>query len=278
MNGLDLFSGIGGLALALEPWVQPIAYCENDRYAQSLLLSRMRAGLLPLGPIWDDVRSLSGESFGDVDIISGGFPCQDISSAGRGAGMEQGSRSGLFFEIVRLVQEVRPTFVFLENVPAIRTRGLSRVLSEFTALGYDCRWTVVSAAEVSAPHLRKRWFLLAADAERVRGWDESGRSGRSRGESPPEPLDHGEESSLADAESVGSVERGFSIGTPSKQSLSHFNCEPGGRSVWWAIEPDLGRVAHGVSHRVDRLRGLGNAVVPLQARVAFQRLLGIEER
>src|SRR5690606_10421534 len=129
LRGLDLFSGIGGLTLALAPWVRPVAYCENDRYATAVLLSRMRTGDLPCAPIWDDVRTLRGDMLPSVDIIYGGFPCQDISCAGRGAGLA-GGRSGLFFEIARLARELRPRFVFLENVPAITTRGLGDVLGE----------------------------------------------------------------------------------------------------------------------------------------------------
>ena len=139
LNGLDLFSGIGGISLALIPWVEAAAYCERDRYAQSVLLQRMWNGELPVSPIWDDVRTLQAAHFNGmaIDIIYGGFPCQDISSAGAGAGLE-GERSGLFFEIVRLARELQPRFVFLENVPAISVRGLDRVLLEFTAMGFDC--------------------------------------------------------------------------------------------------------------------------------------------
>ncbi len=158
LNGLDLFSGIGGISKALETWVRPIAYCENDRYAQAVLLTRMQQRDLPIAPIWDDVQSLSAQYLPPVDIISGGFPCQDISIAGTGKGLE-GKRSGLLYEIVRLTKEINPAFVFLENVPAIRTRGLREVVRAFTDLRYDCRWTCVSAAEVGAHHIRKRWFL-----------------------------------------------------------------------------------------------------------------------
>jgi DNA (cytosine-5)-methyltransferase 1 len=169
MNGLDLFSGIGGNSLGLQNYVKTIAYCEADRHAQSVLLSRMADGKIGRAPIWDDITTLRGSmfssrySFGNVvpiDIITGGFPCQDISTAGRGAGLE-GKRSGLFFELCRLVKEINPRFVFLENVPAVRARGLRTIIREFTDLGYDCRWTCVSAKEVGASHLRKRWFLLA---------------------------------------------------------------------------------------------------------------------
>jgi DNA (cytosine-5)-methyltransferase 1 len=155
VNGLSLFSGIGGLDLALSEWVRPIAYCEAEPYAQAVLMSRMWDGRLVRAPIWPDVRTLRG-----CDLLYGGFPCQDISAAGAGAGLA-GERSGLYFELERIVRETKPAFVFLENVPAIRTRGLGRVVWGLSELGYDCRWTVVSAAEVGAWHLRKRWFLLA---------------------------------------------------------------------------------------------------------------------
>ncbi len=240
LNGLDLFSGIGGISLALAPWVRPVAYCESDRYAQSVLLSRMREGWLPAAPIWDDVRTLTAGHLPPIDIITGGFPCQDISTAGLGAGLE-GKRSGLFFDIIRLAGDLRPTFVFLENVPAISVRGLDRVLLEFTSLGYDTRWTTISAASVGANHSRDRWFLLAYS---------------------------GDGEALADSSGIGSGER------------TGEGCGPRGqddpmRDGWWSVEPNVGRVANGIPRRVDRIRGLGNAVVPKQARKAFKRLGGI---
>jgi DNA (cytosine-5)-methyltransferase 1 len=268
LNGLDLFSGIGGLTLALEPWVRPVAYCENDRHAQSVLLSRLREGRLPRAPIWDDVRTLSAGALPPVDIIYGGFPCQDISSAGNGCGLE-GERSGLFFEIVRLARELRPRFVFLENVPAITFRGLDRVLLELTALGLDCRWTIVSAAEVGAPHLRERWFLLA----HAQGGREGAVYARSRREGQGARHPHRHCDGLVEvpyAERNG-LERAVDPLEGQGTSGERRRSSDSGR---WAAEPDVGRVAHGVSHRVDRLRGLGNAVVPAQARVAFLRLLG----
>ena len=262
LNGLDLFSGIGGIGLALSPWVRTVAYCEQDRYAQAVLMSRMRAGDIDRAPIWDDVRTLRGDMLGGIDIIFGGFPCQDISVAGTGKGLE-GKRSGLFFEIMRLVDEVRPAFVFLENVPAIRTRGLNRVIYEFTARGYDCRWTVLSAASVGAPHLRERWFLLAhADRIKLRNSE----SGRPSGLSPITG-NHGAKESLADANGLRKLSE-----HETGELAPNWACD---RS-WWSSEPDVGRVAHGVPARVDRTRCLGNTVVPLQARTAFTRLLGIE--
>lgn len=264
LNGLDLFSGIGGIAKALEPWVRPIAYCEKDRYAQAVLLSRMRTGDIAYAPIWDMVETLSKHDLPPVDIVSGGFPCQDISCAGAGVGLE-GSRSGLFFELLRLVSEIRPRFVFLENVPAITLRGLDRVLLELTALGFDSRWTIVSAKEMGAPHFRQRWFLLAYAARIGR------REGRPKSKSAQVSESSGDCGQMADSngkhgydERYGAVE--VQRGLRSSAALQ-------GRR-WWESEPDVGRVANGISARVDRLRGLGNAVVPAQAREAFERLMG----
>jgi DNA (cytosine-5)-methyltransferase 1 len=269
VNGLDLFSGIGGLSLALQDWVKPIAYCENDRYAQSVLMSAMQRLDIAEAPIWDDVRTLRGDYLPEVDIIYGGFPCQDISTAGRGGGLA-GERSGLYFEIERLVRETKPAFVFLENVPAIRTRGLGRVVWGLSELGYDCRWTVVSAQEIGAPHIRKRWFLLAhANGVRLRQEQRTKHSERARS---VQPHDIGEAQALAN-----------SPGERKRKPTNEANTESIGRqtrdesfdSGWWSAEPNVGRVANGVPARVDRLRGLGNAVVPLQAKVAFERLIGI---
>ena len=259
MNGLDLFSGIGGLSIALESWVRTVAYCENDRYAQAVLLSRMSEGQIPLAPIWDDVRTLTSEDLPKIDIIFGGFPCQDISVAGDGAGLE-GKRSGLFFEIIRLVKEIRPDFVFLENVPAITLRGLERIALEFASIRYDCRWGILSAFDVGAPHLRERWFLLAhACCKQLR--EQSGRSSGAYWEDSTITRSNGSKKSLADTIAPG---------------LERFGEGLSGFSSWWTIEPDVGRVAHGIQNRVDRLKCLGNAVVPQQAKEAFKRLMGLK--
>ena len=162
LNGLDLFSGIGGISLALNKWIRPVVYCEIDPYCQGVLLSRISDGSLSNAPIWDDIQTLSydGRNWPEIDIIYGGFPCQDISVAGTGKGLA-GERSGLFFEIVRLAKEIKPSFIFLENVPAITTRGGLQVVREIAEMGYDCRWCVISAESVGALHRRERWFLLA---------------------------------------------------------------------------------------------------------------------
>jgi DNA (cytosine-5)-methyltransferase 1 len=278
LNGLDLFTGIGGITIALKEWVIPVAYCESEEYAIGVLLSRMQEGKLPVAPIWDDVRTLKGARFnGLVDIVYGGFPCQDISVAGTGKGLG-GERSGLFYEIVRLVDEIRPKFIFLENVPAIRTRGADKVIGELARLRYDARWITLSASEVGANHKRERWWLLAYTM-RGQQWREEWESkvkayavanslGDGRGEvgtressSPSEGMANATKPQLHEAregnDSQGrSAERSADVG-------------------WWSVEPDMGRVAHGVPNRVDKLKCLGNAVVPEQAKEAFKRLMGV---
>lgn len=270
LNGLSLFSGIGGIDEALASWVRPVAYCENDAYAQGVLFSRMSTGELGLAPIWDDVTTLRADDIPvHVDIIYGGFPCQDISVAGVGGGLA-GKRSGLFYEIIRLTKELNPSFVFLENVPAIRTRGLPEVIQAFSNLRYDCRWTRLSAAEVGAPHLRERWFLLAhANRELVQ--QQSGRGSRQNRQEEIQPRGALENGATTNADSLpkelrpteGRKHQPFSV-----WSLDGNNWDDYARFF-------LG-VDNGVPHRVDRLRGVGNAVVPVQAEEAFKRLVGIE--
>lgn len=293
LNGLDLFSGIGGITKALMPWVSPIAYCECDRYAQAVLLSRQADRELPYAPIWDDVRTLRAADLPVApQIVYGGFPCQDISTAGRGKGLE-GERSGLYWELHRIVRECEPTYVFLENVPAIATRGGCTVVRSLTELGYDCRWTVLSAADVGAPHLRKRWWLLA-HAKRKQLRNEPGGGCRQNGTSAAESRNDGPQKPMADTKSIGKREPANETDAEpacgktrdesrSGRTATDSHGEPLGRASesrcergFWEVEPDVGRVADGVPARVDRLTGLGNAVVPACAREAFRRLMGLE--
>lgn len=241
MNGLDLFSGIGGLSLALKGWVKPIAYCEIDPYCQAVLLSRMGEGKISNAPIWDDIKSFNTNGFrNNVDIIYGGFPCQDISITGDGKGLE-GERSKLFFEIIRISKEIQPKFIFLENVPAITTRGGLRVVKEVACLGYDTRWCTISAQEsCDALHERKRWFLLAySKSERFQ-------------------------------------ETGQSLGSEKKFTFFNNSCEHGIRDKEPEDKLEVDGMANGLSHRMDRIKALGNAVVPSQARKAFEILMGVK--
>jgi len=144
----------------------PVGAVEIDPFARAVLQARQADGSLPDFPIYEDVRTFDGTAWRDrVDIIAGGFPCQDLSCAGKGAGID-GARSGLWWEMLRVIREARPRYVFLENVPAITGRGLDRVLGSLADLGFDAEWGVLSAADVGAPHLRKRWWCLARDTAR----------------------------------------------------------------------------------------------------------------
>lgn len=164
MRELHLFAGAGGGILGgMLLGHTPVGAVEIDPFARAVLQARQADGSLPDFPIYEDVRTFDGTAWRDrVDIIAGGFPCQDLSCAGKGAGID-GARSGLWWEMLRVIREARPRYVFLENVPAITGRALDRVLGSLADLGLDAEWFVLSAADVGAPHLRKRWWCLARD-------------------------------------------------------------------------------------------------------------------
>ena len=158
---LDLFSGIGGFALAAR-WagIETIGFCEIDKYAQKVLQKNF-----PGVPIYEDVTKLNGSEFKDIYLLTGGFPCQDISIAGKGAGIE-GERSGLWSELFRIIGEVRPRYALIENVPALTFRGGTRVIGDLAEIGYDTEWQIVGADDVGAPHRRKRiWIVAYANCE-----------------------------------------------------------------------------------------------------------------
>ena len=163
MNELALFAGAGGGILAgqMLGW-RTICAVEWEAYPASVLAARQNDGHLEPFPIWDDVRTFDGTPWrGRVDVVSGGFPCQDISAAGRGAGIDGGERSGLWVEMARIIGEVRPRIVFVENSPMLTSRGLGRVLGDLAALGFDAEWGVLGAADVGAPHQRDRIWIVA---------------------------------------------------------------------------------------------------------------------
>lgn len=166
MNGLALFSGAGGLELglrlALGHSYRCVCYVEREAYAAATLVARMEDAALDQAPVWDDVTTFDGRPWrGSVGLVSGGFPCQDISQAGRKEGIQKGNRSGLWFEFARIISEVGPRLVFVENVSALALRGLDVVLGTLADLGFDAEWTTLSAAEMGAPHRRERLFILA---------------------------------------------------------------------------------------------------------------------
>ena len=182
MNELALFAGGGGgiLESYLLGW-KVLAAVEIERYPRDVLLQRQKDGILPSFPIWDDIRTFDGYPWrGRIDIVTGGFPCQDISVAGKGKGIT-GSRSGLWKEMARVVYEVQPRFVYVENVPAITSRGLGVVLGDLAQMGYDARWCVLGADDAGAPHIRKRFWLLAyPNGEAGKKQEKTGRTARDR--------------------------------------------------------------------------------------------------
>lgn len=180
---LALFAGGGGGILGgqLLGW-ECVCAVEIDFYAACVLVQRQNDGLLAPFPIWDDVRTFDGRPWqGRVDVVSGGFPCQDISAAGKGAGID-GKSSRLWMEMARIIGEVLPTIVFVENSPILTSRGLGRVLSDLATLGYDAEWGVLGAAAVGAPHKRDRiWILAYANCAEL--WEPAGRrDGQGRAE------------------------------------------------------------------------------------------------
>jgi DNA (cytosine-5)-methyltransferase 1 len=299
---LDLFSGIGGFSLGLERTggFQTVAFCEIEPYCQAVLRKHW-----PEVPIYDDVRKLSvGRLAADgiePDVICGGFPCQDISVAGKGEGIE-GERSGLWSEFARLIGEIRPRFAIVENVAALLSRGMDVVLGDLSSLRYDAEWHCIPASAAGAPHRRDRVWIVAypqcperwsVDSARhgfswansIPQWTEGPSGSRSDGEAIPDaighelrqqpgrrsgsggtgeakPGNHGTPRPLADAYTRDEQRGGSSLQMGWGRFASQALADGDAGRAQWSTEPDVGRVAHGVPRRVDRLGGLGNAVVP----------------
>ena len=257
MRELALFAGAGGGILGgiILGW-RTVCAVEIDPFCREVLLRRQMDGFLPRFPIWDDVRTFDGRPWrGCVDVISGGFPCQDISAAGKGEGIT-GKRSGLWKQMARIVGEVRPLIVFVENSPLLIRRGLAVVLGDLAEMGYDARWCCVSAADCGAPHIRDRvWILAHTVGSRCQG-DRTERT--SEGTKLPHKIWH--------AFNTSSI--GFG-----KKRKSNFGIGKTQRSsTWWPTEPNVVRVVYGLANRVDRIRALGNGQVPRVAATAWRIL------
>jgi DNA (cytosine-5)-methyltransferase 1 len=233
IDHISLFAGIGGLDLAAErAGFRTVAFVEREPYCQAVLRSRW-----PGVPIHDDVCTFR-PARGSARVVSGGFPCQDISYAGDGAGLD-GERSGLFYELARILDEVGPDFAVLENVAALLTRGMGDVLGTLSDLGFDAEWSVTSACSVGAPHMRQRVFIVAY-ADRLDGW--------------PRVRD-----SLAQAfREVSAGDRFESARAGYRQRLANPSA--------------LYRDADGVPFGMDRNRAIGNAVHPDQAAPIYQAI------
>lgn len=270
MNELALFSGAGGGILASKLLgFRTIGAVEIERYPRECLLQRQRDGALPEFPIWDDIRDFESAPWnGRVDVVSGGFPCQDISAAGKGAGLS-GSRSGLWNDMWRIVREVRPTFAFVENSPMLATRGLDRILGEMAESGYDAAWMVLGAAHVGAPHLRQRLWILAVDSQRLHLFSHPDNPWTRWRQQQPESTT----ATTAPDTQKSRCHRNRMQGQP-QPKITGAGDIGSGRHPWspWQTEPGICRVADGVVHRVDRIKAVGNGQVPLVAATAFIRL------
>ena len=310
LRELALFAGAGGGILGghLLGW-RTVCAVEWEPYAACVLAARQNDGILPAFPVWDDVQTFDGKPWaGRVDVVSGGFPCQDISAAGRGAGIE-GKRSGMWGHMARIIGEVRPRFVYVENSPMLTSRGLHRVLGDLAEMGFDARWGVVSAADVGAPHKRDRIWIVADASSKGRkanqhignidGREVCGSVGEQGKDGGNQSLDNSLFSGLerkndqqesprriqqesgqrcnqvSNSSSLGlSGQRQYEQSVNSAQSRKRQAIElVYGRSPdFWAIEPNVGRVANGVAARVDRLKAIGNGQVPLVAATAWNLL------
>lgn len=273
----SLFSGIGGIELGFERagGYRTLWFVENDLHAQAILRKHW-----PNAEIYADVTYLDFGSVPKVDVLTGGFPCQDISNAGKRAGIT-GSRSSLWKHCVRAISAIQPRIAVFENVSALTRRGLSTVLCDLAQVGYDAEWHCISASSVGAPHRRDRIFIMAypnSSGYIHREADELADQGR---QSPLSLSLQGGSHDVPNAESIGrgqeiTIPTGWdSIGNGS-QNIPDAQCTglERQRTTWtasdsaatergiWASEPNLGRVADGIPHWMDRIKRLGNAVVP----------------
>ena len=335
MRMLDLFSGIGGFALAAETvWrdeLDLVAFCEIDPYCHKVLNKNF-----PQVPIYEDIKTLDGTEFKDIDLLTGGFPCQDISVAGRGEGLS-GDRSYLWFEMLRIIRDVRPRYALVENVPMLTSRGGTRVLADLAEIGYNAEWTIISARDVGARHLRKRIWIVAYpdnsgsgtsryETDKDRQKENKGReeftqsepSGHSTkvsdttvkglqgtigaehertGERPAKrsgevsdtdsygkerdkskdrkrrgSLQVCTEVSNSDSQRLQGSEETGDTQEEGKEPQDQFLTRLSRGETYWETEPNIRRVANGVPSRVDRLKGLGNAIVPQVATVIMQKI------
>ncbi len=295
MFELALFAGAGGGMLGgnLLGW-KPIGAVECDRHCREDLLRRQRDGMFPLFPIWDDVRTFRADNpetgtyietvceMAPV-IVTAGFPCQPYSQAGKGKG--EGDERNLWPDTIRIIREVGPEIAFLENVPGLLCFDyFGEILGDLAEAGYDAEWGIVSAAECGALHKRKRLWILAysrsircntgrakQSLRRIGKYCKARKKVANTLRVKCEPRTGGRgvrQGDQAMANTTGPV----CEGERAKQSRMQSRLA---NTSWWATEPDVGRVAHGVAFRMDRLKAIGNGQVPIVAAVAFCRLASI---
>ncbi len=311
MKVLDLFAGIGGFTLGLErAGFETVAFCEIEPYTQKVLAKNW-----PEVPIYDDVRTITADRLATdgirVDVITGGFPCQDISVSGNQAGIQDGTRSGLWSECARLVGEIRPKYAIFENVTnLLNGHGgdwFKRVLWDISQVGYDAEWHCIPASELGAHHHRDRVWIIAyprCKFERDNGQLAKSQAQRTQGaiitttirENVADTASARSKACGADRvgndnQSCGDSEQ-LACASQQAESLADSNstqCQRRCLSVGiqsqyanisgasgWSVEPDVGRVANGVPNRSHRLKCLGNAVVPPVPELIGRAIMGKE--
>jgi len=270
-NELALFAGAGGGILGglLHGW-RTVAAVEIEDYPRRVLLQRQADGILPRFPIWDNVETFDGKQWrGKVDIITGGFPCQDISAAGKGAGIE-GKKSGLWKEMARIIDEVQPSYALMENSPLLMGRGLALVISDLTQMGYDAQWCIIGASDVGAPHQRNRLWIMANAAKKRNGFD-----GYSQNWKRSFCFDSIKRSQKRMGFNVSSLEMDQSD-SMEKNTMGNIQRDKtkdySGFFQKWQTEPDVGRVVNGMADWMDRISAIGNGQVPRVAALACKIL------
>lgn len=298
MNELHLFAGAGGGILGgMLCGHRCVCAVEISDYCRRVLLQRQRDGILPWFPIWDNVTTFSGRDWrGRVDVVCGGFPCTDISQIKQDAAGIEGDESGLWREMARITDEVRPNYVWIENSPMLIQRGLGRVLCDLYRLGYDARWGVLGARHAGACHLRDRLWILgypqqprlerhAGNVEDAERWPDKSRSdfptsvrlaGWKRVVHTAD-CDHDVDGDYYQCPNCG-VEYGeCECPGPTMDDELDYQIRDGISYArprnWWTTERGVQRMAHGVAHRVDRLEAIGNGQVPAVVALAW-RILG----
>ena len=281
---LDTFAGIGGFSYAATKLVggyRTTQFIEIDPFCQKILKKHF-----PFTPIHDDIRTFTAIP-GQYDVICGGFPCQSISVAGNRAGITEESRSGIFYELMRVIRMVRPRFVVLENVAAILNNGLDIVLGELSQAGYDAEWSVISASSLGACHRRSRWWCVAytndygSPSSSISRLDD-----QANNDSSQRSNQVSQSSRSIESKNSGVIQSSTKSPNSNSKGLQRENFSEMEREIWsegatrclnpdwrsYVSKPILRRGDDGLSYRVDRTKALGNSVVPQVAAIPLKRV------
>jgi|LULI01.1.fsa_nt_gb DNA (cytosine-5)-methyltransferase 1 len=284
---LDTFAGIGGFSYAATKLVggyRTTQFIEIDPFCQKILKKHF-----PFTPIHDDIRTFTAIP-GQYDVICGGFPCQSISVAGNRAGITEESRSGIFYELMRVIRMVRPRFVVLENVAAILNNGLDIVLGELSQAGYDAEWSVISASSLGACHRRSRWWCVAytndygSSTSSISRLDDQANNDSSKRSNQVSQSSRGIESTNSRVVQSSAKSTNSNSKRLQRENFSEMEREIWAKSASRRLNPDwrqyvskpiLRRGDDGLSYRVDRTKALGNSVVPQVAAIPLKRVLDL---